>query len=203
MVLPLLASVADLEARLGRSLTAETTRATALLRDASAAVRRFTGQEITSRRSTVRALVSCGGVVLPQQPVTAVHGVVTIPGTLNGVSQAGGAVIAFSWYSGALVDAASPTLFVTWPSSGYVEVDYTHGLAAVPDEIIAVVCQVAGRAFGTPSDQAGTTAETVGSYSRSTGGAAAAGPLGLLDDERRILAAYRAPQRPIQTMGRW
>src|SRR5687767_6275520 len=127
--LPPLASVLDLEERLGRTLTGvDVARAEALLRDASAAVRLFTGQEITYRRSTVKAQVLDRGVMLPQQPVVSVHAVVTVAGVLNGVAQPGGAVVSYSWYSGGLIDTASTLYLINYtPVAGYVQVDYTHG----------------------------------------------------------------------------
>lgn len=71
-----------------------------------------------------------------------------------------------------------------------------------PDAVRAVVCQVAGRAYGTASEAAGIQQESLGSYSFSTGAAAAAGPLGLLTDERAVLDRYRRVARSVQ-VGSW
>ena len=56
---------------------------------------------------------------------------------------------------------------------------------------MAVVCQIAARAFGRPADQTGVSSETIGQYSYQVGGAAAAGPVGMLADERAVLDRYR------------
>lgn len=74
--------------------------------------------------------------------------------------------------------------------------------ADAPDAVRAVVCQVAGRAYGTASEAAGIQQESLGSYSFSTGAAAAAGPLGLLADERAVLDRYRHVARSVQ-VGSW
>jgi hypothetical protein len=64
-------------------------------------------------------------------------------------------------------------------------------LADVPADIFAVICQIVGRALGRPADEAGITQESIGSYSYSVGAAAAAGAVGLLNDERAVLDRHR------------
>lgn len=173
--MPALASRSDLEARLGRALAGDdATRADALLDDASAAVRAYTGQTFEAGSSTVRVRARGRSVRLAQRPVTAVSAVKDVDGNDVG----------FDWYAGSTftIDAA--------PLGGWLDVTYDHG-GAIPDVVKAVVCQVAGRAFGSKAEQAGYTSESVGGYSYAVGTAAAAGPLGLLDDERRALDPYR------------
>lgn len=183
-----LATIEDLEARLGRQFTGfDHTRAQAILTDASAAIRGFTGQKISRATSTVRltppAYTMWGydrGVSLPQWPVVSVDTVTDEFGNSVGVT----------WVYGDFVAVTGP-----------VVVTYTHGWDPVPDDIIASVCQIAGRAFGMQSDTSGVTSETLGGYSYAIGAAAAAGPLGMLNDERTILKKYRRPTRPISMTG--
>lgn len=177
-----LANEGDFEARLGRDLQdLERPRALALLTDASARVRRVSGQTISLATTTARFTpvwhVRKFGILLPQWPIVTVD-------TVIGDDLAD---VDVTWVSG--------TNFIeTWVP---VTVTYTHGYDPVPDDIVAVVCQVAGRAFGMKPEAAGITSESLGAYSYSTGGAAAAGPLGMLKDERETVLAYRRPSTPI------
>jgi hypothetical protein len=175
MSLDPLATVADLEARLGRTLTGtDADRAMALLTDASATVRNRTGQTFVAETTTARLRVRGTLLRLPQRPVTAV----------NTITAAGGDTVGFTWHAGDTLTLAAV------PAAGWVDVNYDHGYDDVPDDIVGVVCNIAGRAFGTPSDEGGYQSETIGTYSYAMGVAAAAGASGLLNDERAILDRY-------------
>ena len=168
-----LATVADLEARLGRTLTGdEANRAEALLDDVSAVVRSYTGQQFEAGTSTVRVRSRRGRLRLPQSPVTALTTVADMAGSSLDVT---------SWYGGNVLVLPD----------GWYDVTYNHGYAAVPDDVKAVVCNMAGRAFGQPADTTGLQSESVGGYSYSVGVAAAAGAAGMLNDERAVLDRYR------------
>jgi hypothetical protein len=54
-----------------------------------------------------------------------------------------------------------------WLPATY-RVTYTHGYAAVPAEVVAVVCGMVGRTLSAPSTASGITSETIGSYSYRT-----------------------------------
>lgn len=184
-----LATVGDLEGRLGRTFdVAETARATLLLQDASAAVRGYTGQQFTEATTTVRVKPRKGLVRLPQRPVTAV----------TAVEDTNGNAVLHTWRGDDTVSVSGNTPD-TWAWEPWrngltsVDVTYTHGYDEVPDDIIAVVCQIAGRAMGHAADTTGMQSETIGEYSYSVGAAAAAGGLGLLNDERAVLDRYRRP----------
>lgn len=175
--MPPLASVADLEGRLGRTFDAgEAIRAGLLLDDASAVVRAYTGQQFNEATSTVRLKVRGGVVRLPQRPATAVTTVADVDGNTVG----------HTWYSGDAIHLTGG-----YPTGGWVDVTYDHGYASVPGDVVAVVCQIAGRAFGTTADNAGYQSESIGTYSYTVGVAAAAGATGLLNDERAVLDRYR------------
>jgi hypothetical protein len=175
VALDLLASVDDLSGRLGRALTAaESDRAELLLADASAAVRSYTGQHISQSETTSRLRLRGGTVRLPQRPVIDVAS----------VADTDGVDLDVTWVAGDRLVVTNAYL------TGWVDVTYTHGYEEIPSEIIAVVCQIAGRAFGRPADESGMQSETIGQYSYTVGVAAAAGGLGLLNDERAVLDRY-------------
>jgi hypothetical protein len=181
-----LATTADLEDRLGRSLTpAEAARADTLLVDASASVRTFTHQQLSQDTSTVRLRVRRGKVRLPQRPVTAVTTVADVNGNQ----------MTFTWVGDETVVVQTnldPFSFEPWRNGiAVVDVTYTHGYAMLPDTIIGVVCSVVLRALGRRPEDSGITSETVAGYSYTLGSAAAAGGFGLLPDERDALIGYR------------
>ena len=191
MALDPLATVDDLAERLVGGVD-DPGRAEVLLRDASAAVRGYTGQQISAGASTARLRIRNGQARLPQQPVTAVIAVDNVNG--DG--------LVFWWPGGGqVVDLRSiPVANASagwWRGVSYVDVTYEHGYEEIPDDIIAVVCQIAGRAMGAPADESGIQQESVGSYSYSRGAAAASGPLGMLVPERAVLDRYRLPVSPV------
>lgn len=176
-----LANVDQLADRLGRTLTdTDRRRAAALLIDASAKIRNYTLQTISRATTTIRLeprrYAEGTGVYLTEWPI------VEITEAVNDDADP----VELNWVAG-------PFLLCTTP----LTVTYTHGYLPIPDDLVAAVCQIAGRAFGTNPVDAGTTSESLGSYSYGTGTAAAAGPLGMLDDERKTINRYRRPSPPI------
>lgn len=186
-----LATVADVAARIGRTFTAEEeARVEALLTDASAAVRAYTGQTFDLvEDEEVRLRARNGAVKLPQRPVTGVAGVTSVDGD----------TVAFEWDHSDLVYVTGLNPYARFDVEPFrsrdpwLDVTYTHGYATVPEDIVAVVCQIVGRAFGRPADATAVTQESIAGYSYSIGGAAAQGPLGLMQNEREALDRYRRP----------
>jgi hypothetical protein len=179
-----LATLDDLQSRLTSTIS-DANRAVRLLDDVSATVRSYTGQQFTQATTTARLKVKRGKVRLPQRPVTAV----------SAVEDTNGNSILFEWVAGDRVKI-QPNLdtfaYVPWALGiEWVDVTYTHGLASVPDDIVSVVCQIAGRAYGTSPDASAMSSESIGSYSYATGGAAASGAAGMLAGERAILDRYK------------
>lgn len=168
-----LATLSDLGARLGLDLT-DDTRAEAALADAEAAVVDYCGQTFSTeeQEAEMELAVVRGRIELPLGPVTGVEEV-----------SSGGADVAFVWRSGRFVRVSR--------SLSCAVVTWTYGWTEVPPAILAVVCQVAGRAYGSRPQDSGRTSESIGDYSESFGSAAGSGPLGLLPDERRVLDRYR------------
>lgn len=180
-----LASIEQLEIALGRDVD-DVSRAKFLLDTASATVRLATGQQFDLAETTERFRIRRGYVKLSQRPVVAVSAVVDV--NTNPVL--------FEWLGGERVKVSPNVIddFAWEPwSSGLtvVDVTYEHGFAVIPDDIIGIVVQVAGRALGTTPDQSALQSENLGAYGYSTGGAAASGAAGLLAGERAILEAYR------------
>lgn len=183
-----LATLDDLQDRIGRTLDGDdATRALAILDDASAAVRSYTGQTFTQETTTDRFQPKNGAIRLPQRPVTAVTAVENIDGD----------PVSFTWDHGTLVNLGGYgylNSFEVEPFRNrrpYLDVTYTHGYETIPADIVAVVCQIAGRAYGRQLEDAGMQSESIVGYSYSLGVAAAAGGLGMLNDERAVLDRYR------------
>lgn len=186
-----LVTLAELYARLGRDDVSdvELARFETLIADASATVRAYTGQYLEAVADDVLTIKArCGKVRLPQRPVTDVSSVVW-----------SGTPIDFAWTAGDMVTWWSTPglnrfdLDASVDGEQWVTVTYSHGFAEIPPDVVAVVWSVVLRASGRPADQTGITQESLGAYAYSVGGAAGAGPLGLLADERRILDLYRRP----------
>tara|TARA_R100001460_G_scaffold2077_8_gene7104 strand:- start:1235 stop:1840 length:606 start_codon:yes stop_codon:yes gene_type:complete len=146
-----LATIADIEARLGRSLTStETTKATAWLSDASAIFVQRAVQQFEVGNSVVRLFPRDGIVRLVQRPVI----------TVNSVTDLDGNTIDFT-YDGfqSLYELGSITP---------VKVDYDHGSATIPDDVVAVVAGMVVRTLQIPSDAAaGIQQQSVGPFSQS------------------------------------
>ena len=61
----------------------------------------------------------------------------------------------------------------------------------VPPVVLAVVCQIAARTFGSTPEANGIQAETAGPFTVQYGSVGAAGSVGLLPSEREALHRYR------------
>ena len=198
-----LATPQDLQDRLGRPLTdAEAARAQALLTDASAMVRAYTGQDFTLATGEQVLRAQAGVVRLPQRPVIAVSSVVAIGGAsvpevtvvdwvFDGIDQIhlgdGGCVINLpeSWWD----DDGFPDTF---------RVTYSHGYAAPPADVVAVVCAMVLRTLTAPTTQGGITSETIGAYSYQLQGADTGVAVNLGQPDRDVLARYRRTEAMIK-----
>lgn len=188
MSLPALALPSDVLDRLGRPFTAiESARVVALLADASAAVRLYTGQQFTEATTTAVFKMRRGVVRLPQRPVTAVASAVDINAqpvlySFDGIDSVYVSVLALGSFA-----------FEPWlvePST--VTVEYTHGypIAELPEALVGIVCQIVMRALGQAPDQAGITSESIAGYSYTIGVASATQAFGLLPGEKDALDRF-------------
>jgi hypothetical protein len=153
MALAPLATIADLEARGVTVSPAEVDAVTIYLDVASTLVRDAAGSPISETTSTVTLEGRGSRLRLPGGPVTAV----------SAVSVDGVAVSDYKLLSGALTRSCG------FDDGTEVEVTYTHGLPAVPSDIVDLVCRLAGQELvalrsGETASRA-ISAERIGDYS--------------------------------------
>jgi hypothetical protein len=204
--LPPLAQVRDVTNRLPGSAEVEPIRLTALLADASAAVRRFTKQTFTVTQSTVNLRPVNHRLRLNDRPVISVDDVsLWSQGATTPSSFAG-----WFWDGGNEIQLPSPDQVVNlsedvadilrWQTPIF-QVTYTHGYAEIPEDVVAVVCSMATRIITAPS-VGGLISETVGEFTYRLSDAAAQGAMALTDAEKKILASYRpTPMTSIELRG--
>lgn len=206
-----LANVSDLADRLGRPLTAgEEARGMALLADASALVRMFTGREFTrTDDDTVVVRAQQGEIRLPQRPVIDVTSVIAIG--------AGGApnlpATGWQWDGIDIIRTSTESPAINMPELWYDDdftaypgtfrVVYSHGEAEVPADVVAVVARMALRTLTAPTVAGGVTGETIGPYTYRTDGTGAGTAVAMTEDDRKMLelAGYR--RKSGMTMARW
>lgn len=193
MPLDPLATTDDLDARMNGGLpVGDVTRAEALLVDASSAVRDAAGQTLTEATSTLVWLKVRRGIVrLPQRPVTAV----------SAVEDENGNDVTYTWLGDdrvrlSLTDAINAWELVPYSTPlGEVRVTYDHGYAAgaIPDLIVGITCNAALRALGRDGLDGSVQQESIEGYSYQTGSIGAAGPVGLLPEEKLRLQSFLRP----------
>jgi hypothetical protein len=146
-----LSTIADVEARLGRSLTAgETTQATAWLTDASAMFVQRAVQKFEVSESTVRLFPRDGVVRLVQRPVIEIVTVTDLDGAeLEYTYDGHQSIYELGTYSPVIVN-------------------YEHGSDTIPDDVVAVVAGMVVRTLLIPDDAAaGVQQQTIGPFSQS------------------------------------
>lgn len=200
-----LATPDDLKARLGRDLTeAEAARAQALLDDASAMIRAFTGQTFDLVEDDVIVLRIQSGVVrLPQRPVTAVSSVVAVGGGL-GLPD----VTVIDWIFDGVdqIRIGEGTFIINlpaiwWDDDGYpgtYRVTYSHGYAQVPADVVSIACGMVLRTLTAPTTAGGVTSETIGSYSYRLDNPDVGLMVSMTKDDRTALSRYRRTEGMIK-----
>ena len=170
-----LATIADVEARLGRSLTAaEQSKATAWLSDASSLFVNVAVQKFEVGESTVRLFPRDGIIRLVQRPVISVESVTDIDGveidfTFDGHQ---------SLYD---LGAYSPVI-----------VTYEHGSETIPDDVVATVAGMVVRTLQIPSDAAaGIQQQSVGPFSQSYASWAVGGQVRMSPSDMAVAQSYR------------
>ncbi|AYN57276.1 head-to-tail adaptor [Arthrobacter phage Bridgette] len=185
---PVLATVEQLEARLGHTVDAD--RATALLEDASAIVRGYTRQYFSRVEDDVVTLrVDNGCVVLPQRPAD--------KPTLIARADGSGVIGAASWWwtGMGVVELNPPAWLANGPTRRSrpvvgVTVTYSHGYEEIPGDVVAVVCQMVARVIeGT--DTHGLRSESIDDYQYQLGGGIVSGAVALVPAEMHTLDRYR------------
>jgi hypothetical protein len=170
-----LATIADVEARLGRELTeSETTQATAWLDDASALFVNRSEQKFEIGESTVRLFVNDGIVRLVQRPVIEIISVNDING--NPVDYT------FDGFQ---------TLFDIYTEMPVI-VTYEHGSATIPADVVAVVAGMVARTLAiSPEAAAGITKQTTGPFSQEFASWAVGQQVMMSPAELAIADSYR------------
>jgi len=170
-----LATITDIEARLGRPLTVvETSKATAFLTDASALFIQRAVQKFEQGESVVRLFPRDGVVRLMQRPVIEVTEVKDLDGneiyyTFDGHQS--------------LYDLGSYTP---------VTVSYEHGSTTIPDDVIAVVAGMVARTLSINPDAAsGVQQQTVGPFSQTYATWAVGGQVMMSPVEAKVADSYR------------
>lgn len=171
--------ICDREGLVEENLSAiQKTKIEKLLEDASAYIRRESGQNFTAGTST--AVLRKGqywAVTLPQRPVTSIVSVKNFNGDdveVNATVVSGKVV-----FDKPLRD---------------VVVEYTHGYTDIPADIVALVCGVVQRTMNiSDSARKGIASHQVGQYQISFAGWAQGGNITLSPAEQKILSGYKIP----------
>lgn len=170
-----LATISDVEARLGRPLTVEeSAKATAWLEDASALFVQRSIQQFESGESTVRLFTKDGIVRLIQRPVI----------SIVSVDDLNGNPVDYTWDGfQSLYDLGMV---------GPVVVTYEHGSATIPAAVVAVVAGMVARTLSIGGDAAaGVTQQSVGPFSQSYASWAVGGQVMLSPAEGSVADSYR------------
>jgi len=170
-----LATIIDVEARLGRTLTiAESSKATAYLRDASALFIQRAVQKFEQGESVVRLFPKDGVVRLVQRPVIVVSEVKDLDGNIIDFT--------FDGHQ-SIYDLGSYTP---------VTVSYEHGSASIPDDVVAVVAGMVARTLSINPDAAsGVQQQSVGPFSQSYAAWAVGGQVMMSPVEAKVADSYR------------
>ena len=189
-MMPPIATLEQFAARMEAPPTPDKfTRIMALLNGASSAVRSRCGQQITPGETILARLTITNGIVrLPQRPVVEIAAVMAPHDDTD---------LMWHWHS---LDAihVRPNVPDDWSYEPFrstltsCRVSYTHGYNDPTDydDLVGVVCNMAGRAFGINIAQTGYSQEMTGPYQASVGPAAAQGSLAMLEGERAIVDRY-------------
>jgi hypothetical protein len=146
-----------------------------MLARASARVRGYTGQNITTGTSIV-TLAGSSPWLLPQRPVTSVTSLLDADGNDVEYTLSGPWVFA---------DACGP-----------LTVEFSHGYAVLPDNLLELVCAIAARMGGLPSAvAAGARTEQAGGEAVTWGVEAFNSSSGLTSSEEKSLRRL-FPKRP-------
>jgi hypothetical protein len=170
-----LATISDVEARLGRSLTVgEIPKANAYLQDASALFIQRAVQKFEVGESTVRLFPKDGVVRLTQRPVIEVITVKDIDGV----------EIDFTF-------DGHQSLYDLGDRRG-VKVNYEHGSANIPQDVIGVVAGMVARTLSiSPDAAAGVQQQSVGPFSQSYATWAVGAQVMLSPAEVKVADYYR------------
>lgn len=192
-----LATVADVQALLGRALTAdEAARAAGMLALATASVQAEARQDFELKQRTYIAKPVGGLVRLQERPVVSVDTVRLI----NDDGTVGVGIAGWTFDGVDTLNVGDITGIVIngpedWEPES-VQVTYTAGYSVVPGDVKWVCADMVRMALLAPA--APVVSEQIGAYSYRLNDAAASGAVGMTADHRKILHRYRsAPFRSV------
>jgi hypothetical protein len=170
-----LATIADVEARLGRPLSpSELSKANAWLEDASALFIQRAMQKFLPGESKVRLFPRDGVVRLVQRPVIEIVSVTDLDGNEIDYTFDG-----------------HQSLYDLGPYSPVV-VEYEHGSEEVPAEVVACVAGMVVRTIQiAPDAAAGVTQQAVGPFSQSYATWAVGGQVMMSPSEEKVASSFR------------
>jgi len=198
MSLPPLVKVGDVTDRLPSGIAIDENRIITLIKDASAAVRRFTKQQFTVTTTTSNIRPIGYKLKLPQRPVLDVIDIqIKLPG-----AQAGVYTSIPSWYwdgsdevwlvdGSAVVNLAEDVISALQYMTPVCRVTWQHGYNEIPDDVVGVVCSMVARLLSAPG-LGGVISESVGEFSYRLSDAAVQGPMTLTQSEKDILSSYQS-----------
>jgi hypothetical protein len=193
---PPLAVLADVENRMPRALTsAEVTRVPYLLQDASSQIRKYTRQFFSLETTTDFFKPNDSRIDLPEHPVVSVNSLARVNVTGSGTTPYALWVYdqQYSIFLGPISQVLNaPMVFadMSWIyRSVMYEVNYTHGYAVIPDDIVSVAANMVLRVLLSPNP--GVSSETQGSFSFSMQANFVPGQVSLTMDDKQVLSVYR------------
>jgi hypothetical protein len=197
-----LAAQTDVEANLGRTLTtAEATRITSLLANASRLIRGYCRQDFTAATSTSVLRISAGRIRLPQRPVTAVTAV-----KLVGYDGTSRYPVPFIWDGLDEIVMMGDLLVVNLPEilqdvyATTAEVDYSHGYATIPEDVVELCAQIVARVYQSPAGTAGVSFQQAGPFSVRVADGYGSGQVALTQDDKDYLSR-RGYRLGVHTVG--
>lgn len=212
--MPSLATIGDLELRLGITFTEEQQpRIQALLDDASSLIRSYTKQKFDFVEDDEIILRPVGSIVrLPQVPVTEVTSIVAVSGyaglpdfTLSAWVFDG--IDKIQLWAGIDQVVNYPEWWYDYEGANTYKVVYSHGypvgegLPGIPDDVVATCCAMVMRVVTSPSQVGGMVSERIGQYFyqlQQNQGAAGAS-VRLNSDDKLMLQPYKKSATTIQT----
>jgi hypothetical protein len=179
-----------------RALTsAEQTRAATLLVDASSRVRAHCRQSFTQVQTTEIIAPVDNQIILPQRPIISVDAVARV----NADGKSFMPYSVWTWDGKATLMLGPPSAIVNapavwtdmdwfWRNVSY-QIQYTHGYAVIPDDVIGVVAGMVLRVLMAPGSP-GVISETIGGYSYRMADGFPTAQVDLTSADEKILKEY-------------
>ena len=190
----MLATINDLMDITGKSFSDdEVWQLTAMLRTASREIQKYTGQKL-ERQTHIWHPKFGHQLHIPQMPNV----------SITSVKDANNVNLNYFFDGVDILYVSNPNLLAFdynpffYGTLMRLTITYQAGYDIIPDDIKAICCQMAMRAFGADPLKSGMTQEAITNYSYQQGQAAAAGSIGMLPMETSSLEVYKRIRGPIE-----